>query len=297
MPTAKPNVARNSTTDRSVPLTLRALRVWFAIESRVAPHSAENRAARMFVTPPSHKRGKVDYGSVADGGWTHIAVSDGPSIIAASTLGTGPTVMLVHGWGGSAKDMTPLAVAYANGGYRSIVFDMPGHGRSSGRESSLVEFLRAMRAVVRLFGSPDIIVGHSFGGAAAVFGITELALPVRGAVLISPAPGPAYYVERFARTLGLPSARTHGMVQRLVKRVGRTLESLDAVSAAQHARVPAVVFHDPADREVPFEFVQRMTDAWDGARLVEAPSLGHKRILRDPSTITAAVDFARALSA
>jgi pimeloyl-ACP methyl ester carboxylesterase len=233
---------------------------------------------------------------MTDVGWTNMSVCDGTSTVAASTLGHGPTLMLIHGWGGSAKDMTPLAVAFANAGYRSIVFDMPGHGRSSGRESSLVEFLRAMRAIVRLFGPPDFLVGHSFGGAAAIFGITELALPVRGAVLVSPAPGPAYYVDRFARTLGLPAARTHGMVKRLVQRVGRSLESLDAVSAAQHACVPALIFHDPADREVPFEFSRRMTDAWNGARLVEAPSLGHKRILRAPATIAAAVDFARSLS-
>ena len=154
-----------------------------------------------------------------------------------------------------------------------------------------------MRAVVRLFGPPHILVGHSFGGAAAVFGITELALPVHGAVLIAPAPGPAYYVDRFARTVGLPTARTDGMIRRLVARVGRSLESLDAVSAARHARVPAVVFHDPADREVPFEFARQIATAWTGARLVEAPALGHKRILRDATTIAAAVDFARSLDA
>ena len=296
MPTANLEAPRNSTTDRTVPLTLRAIRLWFAVESRIAPGSAENRAARMFATPPSHKRSTRTNPETIGSDWVNIAIRDGSSTVAASALGHGPTVMLIHGWGGSAKDMTALAIAFAKAGYRSIVFDMPGHGRSSGRESSLVEFLGAMRAVVRIFGTPDFLVGHSFGGSAAILGITELALPVRGAVLVSPAPGPAYYVDRFARTLGLPTARTHGMVKRLVERVGRTLESLDAVSAAQHARVPALVFHDPADREVPFEFSRQMTDAWEGARLIEAPSLGHKRILRDPATIATAVDFVRSLS-
>src|SRR5512138_263950 len=42
---------RKSTTDRSIPWTLRALRLWFAVESRIAPSAAERRAARMFATP------------------------------------------------------------------------------------------------------------------------------------------------------------------------------------------------------------------------------------------------------
>ena len=210
-------------------------------------------------------------------------------------MGDGPTVMLLHGWGGSATDMLPAASAFARAGHRAVVFDMPGHGRSPGRESSLVQFLRAIEAVSGALGVPEIIVGHSFGGTAAVLAITELALPVRGAVLFSPAPGPAYYVERFSRTIGLPAERAVGMMRRVVERVGRPVESLDALVAARQVDVPAVIFHDPADREVPFTFATQMAGALTGSRLVPTPAVGHKRILRDPATVTGAVDFVRSL--
>jgi pimeloyl-ACP methyl ester carboxylesterase len=273
------------------------MRLWFAVESRVSPTSAERRAARMFVTPPKHKR--VTRASLKlvtpESSPTQVTIHERGLRISATTIGAGPTVMLLHGWGGSAADMMPTATALANAGYRSVLFDMPGHGNSAGRESSLVDFLRAMRAVSRTLGAPELIVGHSFGGAAAVFGITELGLPVQGAVLFSPAPGPAYYVERFARTVGLPAARTMGMMRLVVERVGRSVESLDALVAARDARVPALILHDPADREVPFAFAQQMSATWTGSRLVERPSLGHKRILRDPGSIAAAVDFTRSV--
>ena len=273
------------------------MRLWFAVESRVSPTSAERRAARMFVTPPKHKgvtKSTMKLATV-ESAPTRVTIDERGLRISATTIGAGPTVMLLHGWGGSAADMMPTATALANAGYRSVLFDMPGHGRSAGRESSLVEFLRAMRAVSGTLGTPEFIVGHSFGGAAAVFGITELGLPVRGAVLFSPAPGPAYYVDRFARTVGLPAARTIGMMRLVVERVGRSVESLDALVAARDARVPALILHDPADREVPFAFAQQMSATWTGSRLVERPSLGHKRILRDPTSITAAVDFTRSI--
>lgn len=255
----------------------------------------------MFVTPPRHKRGSwrqfqaTTLDDERSSRPLEVWIEDGAVRVAATTIGDGPTVMLLHGWGGSAADMMPLARAFARAGHRSVVFDMPGHGRSPGRESSLVQFLRAMRAVARALGSPDIVVGHSFGGAAAVFGITELGLPVRGALLFSPAPGPAYYVDRFTRTIGLPAERAVGMMRRVVERVGRSVESLDAVVAAHGADVPAMIFHDPADREVPFEFATRFSQAWAGSRLVPVPALGHKRILRDADTIASAVEFARSL--
>ena len=295
------NASRNSTTDRTLPLNVRALRLWFAVESRISPRTAENRAARMFATPPQQskrskgKREPQSPSSATDLARTDIAVRDRTGEIVATSIGHGPTVMFLHGWGGSANDMTPLANRFATAGYRSILFDMPGHGRSARRESSLVEFLKAIRSIADALGPPDLIVGHSFGGAAAVFAITELGLPVRGAVLVAPAPGPAYYVNRFVRAVGLPRARTDGMIRQLVQRVGRSLESLDAVVAARDATVPAVVFHDPADREVPFEFATRINDAWRQSRLVPTPSLGHKRILRDPGMIAAAIEFADSL--
>jgi pimeloyl-ACP methyl ester carboxylesterase len=83
------------------------------------------------------------------------------------------------------------------------------------------------------------------------------------------------------------------MVRELVERVGRPMESLDALVAARAATVPALIVHDPRDREVSFEFAEQMRDAWRGSRLVPAPSLGHKRILRDATTIDIAVDFIR----
>ena len=289
---------QKSTIDRSVPISQRALQMWFAFESRVAPSSAERRAARLFVTPPRHRRRSSAASSTAQptesrSDRVDLLVRDGSVNVWTTTIGTGPTVLLLHGWGGSGHDMMPIASAFAAAGFRSVIIDMPGHGRSPGRESSLVEFLRAIRAVTRTLGSPEVVVGHSFGGAAAVFSIAELELPVRGAVLIAPAPGPSYYLDRFARTVGLPAERTDGMVRNLVERVGRSMESLDTLTASNRAtHVPALILHDPTDREVPFAYAEQMASSWASSRLVPTSSGGHRRILRDPQVIEAALSFA-----
>ena len=290
--------ARKSTIDRSVPIAQKALRMWFAFESRVAPSSAERRAARLFVTPPRHQRRTT--GSMAGTVESHpqrvdLLVREGTVNVWTTAIGSGPTVLLLHGWGGSGNDMMPIATAFAAAGFRSLIIDMPGHGRSPGRESSLVQFLGAVRAVTRSLGAPELIVGHSFGGSAAVFSIAELGLPVRGAVLIAPAPGPAYYLDRFAKAVGLPAERTDGMVRSLVERVGRSMESLDTLAASNRAtHVPALILHDPTDREVPFAYAEQLARSWAQSRLVPTSSGGHRRILRDPVVIGAALSFGKA---
>ena len=54
---------------------------------------------------------------------------------------------------------------------------------------------------------------------------------------------------------------------------------------------PLLVFHDPADREIPWRDGAALVQAWPGARLIDVPGVGHNRILREPWVIEAAVAF------
>jgi 2-hydroxy-6-oxonona-2,4-dienedioate hydrolase len=57
--------------------------------------------------------------------WTHVARSR----MYASALGSGPPVVLLHGYGVSGKYMLPLARSLAPN-YTALVPDLPGQGRS-----------------------------------------------------------------------------------------------------------------------------------------------------------------------
>jgi alpha-beta hydrolase superfamily lysophospholipase len=47
--------------------------------------------------------------------------------------GSGPTVVLAHGWGGRAGQMVKLANALVRAGFEAVLFDGQGHGESAGR--------------------------------------------------------------------------------------------------------------------------------------------------------------------
>ena len=57
-----------------------------------------------------------------------------------------PAVLLVHGWGGHAGQMLPLAEALGQAGLQVLLLEMPAHGRSAGRTSNLPQFAQPRSA-------------------------------------------------------------------------------------------------------------------------------------------------------
>lgn len=87
-----------------------------------------------------------------------------------SILGSGPTVLMLHGIGGGHLNFAPQLETFASAGYRAVAWDAPGYGHSDPIEpytfkglaqacATLIEQLKCDR--------PPAIVGHSMGGMVA----------------------------------------------------------------------------------------------------------------------------------
>jgi pimeloyl-ACP methyl ester carboxylesterase len=260
------------------------MRAWLSATSRVAPSVAERHAARLFLTP-RRKRARQSGPSAR----TFALRLDGYRLSGWS-WGDGPLALLVHGWEGSAAHMAPAAARLAGAGFRAVALDMPAHGGSSGTRTSLVEWVRVLRALPRVLGEAEVVVGHSFGATALVFALAEGLTP-RRAVLLAPPLGPMHFVERASRHMGLPAGRLPGMVRRLGQMVGRDIAEFDASRAAAAVAAPGLILHDPEDPDVPWAHAEAIARSWPESRLVERQGVGHYRILGDPDTLAAAVAF------
>ena len=273
------------------------LRLWFGVAGRIAPRMAERQAAALFLTPRRRRpRDPVVEGLPA----LELDLHAAGHRIAGWSWGSGPAVLLVHGWSGRAADMAPVAGRLARAGFRAVAIDMPAHGRSPGRRTSLAEWMRVLPAVARQI-TPDTteslhaIVGHSFGAPAVTLAL-EAGLSARGAVLLAPARGPALFLNRMRHFIGLPDARAAGLERRLVERVGQELAFFDAARAAAAVDVPVLILHDPADEEVDWTHAEAIARAWQGSTLIAAAGDGHYGILRSTRTAEAVVNFVTALS-
>jgi len=103
--------------------------------------------------------------AAAAAGPLSAASVDGISIHSSSS-GTGPTLVLVHGWTCDSSSWA-AQVAELSKHYRVITLDLPGHGQSGSPKDgkfSMDLFARAVEAVRAEAGAQRIVlVGHSMG--------------------------------------------------------------------------------------------------------------------------------------
>ncbi|RJQ75899.1 alpha/beta fold hydrolase [Amycolatopsis panacis] len=109
----------------------------------------------------------------------------------ATDEGTGPAVLLLHGWAGDGTDWSPLA-ADLIADHRVVVPDHRGHGRSSVPDGPYdAKTLAADAAtLLRACDVPSaVVIGHSLGGAVASALAVEEPDLVDALVLVEPAQG------------------------------------------------------------------------------------------------------------
>jgi pimeloyl-ACP methyl ester carboxylesterase len=263
------------------------LKYYFAAASLVAPRAAERQAASLFFIPRRRATAELP----AD--WTRTTVEH----MAVWTAGCGPTVLLTHGWEGSAADFVPLASALAANGYRVALVDLPAHGKSQGRSTNIVECMRAISAVADALGGVDVAVGHSFGAMTTALAVAESRIAARTVVLFAPVATPNQFIRPFSRMLGLPTARARGVLRHIEQRVGRSVDSFDVPSAVRGLAVPMLILHDPRDRVAEWSYARAIAAAWPRSRLLSCDGLGHRRLLDDADTLARAVEFIRTRTA
>jgi pimeloyl-ACP methyl ester carboxylesterase len=253
------------------------LRGYFAALARAAPRAAERQAALLFCLP--RRREHPDVPAVPEHARQEIVAFGGRRLMAW-TWGAGPRVLLAHGWEGSARDLVPIANVLSESGRSVTVFDMPAHGRSTGRTTTLLEMAGAVGAVARATGTPDAVVGHSLGAAAMVLALRD-GLGASTAALLAPVAEPRVFLRRLAELLAFSEARYEGLVAQIERRVGLGMDKFDGATAARTLVARALILHDPADRQVPFSHAEALADAWRGATLHAVQGLGHRRLLYD----------------
>lgn len=266
---------------RPVPI-LRAVIAGLAVLSRDASASfAEIAFRRPKRSRPSRgEQRRLDHGRLS---WLRGHEGD----LAVWSWGSGPRVLLVHGWGGHAGRLSAFVEPLLEAGFGVLAFDAPAHGISEGRFATLPDFTRSVELVAGVF-APVALVGHSMGAAACALAVRG-GLAVRAAVLLAPPADPEAYTSRFARYMGLSSCCTDSMKERLERRYGVTFPSLRL--PAGPPGVPTLVVHDRRDKRVPLRDGVAICKSWPKARLLVTSGLGHHRILRSPEVIRRSVRY------
>jgi pimeloyl-ACP methyl ester carboxylesterase len=283
--------AEKSTTDRIRPIPVPSwLRAGMRVGSTLAPGATARFAQKLFFTPPRARVRDEERAVLARG--EVFALEVGGQRVVGRAWGEGPTVFLVHGWGGHSGQMTTLVDPVVAAGFRAVAIDLPGHGESAGRVSSVVHFAAALRSAAALFKPVHGLVAHSFGAAASTYALSSGLAAGRVVFFAPPARFESFW-RRFRDGAGLSDEIVKRMLHEAEDWLNIRFDGLSPIDLAPRMTAPLLVFHDPEDREASFEEGAELARCWPGAELRRAEKLGHLRILRDARCIGEAVEFLR----
>jgi len=97
--------------------------------------------------------------------------------VSYKIAGEGPAVFILHGWGSSSDSWTEVQKLLAEGGYRVIVPDLPGFGKTQAPSAvwgveEYADFVYQFALQVEI--DKYVLTGHSFGGQTAIqFAVTH----------------------------------------------------------------------------------------------------------------------------
>jgi pimeloyl-ACP methyl ester carboxylesterase len=275
-------------------------------------HSAPARAGELaylrFCMPKLSERRSDDHDVLVERArfhlrnakWVDVQTTEGniPAYVFEPGGGSAAkgSVLVAHGWTSEASFMAVFAEQLRRAGFRVVLFDQPGHGKSNRERASLIDCSRALLQVAEALGPIRFVVAHSMGCLASLLageGARPMPrpYPFERYVLASGPNQFATVTKEYGETLGLePSAQRH--YERLLERIAhRRIVDFTAARLLAATGRPALVIHARDDHEVAFRNAEEIAAACPKVELMAFDGLGHRNILFAPPVIRAAVAY------
>ncbi len=268
----------------SLPLPIAAL----AAASHVAPALVAPFFRRMMLNPRRDVRPapRLDLPAADE----RIDLGDG---LVARRWGEGPVVLLVHGFEGNRAQFGAVIGGLLDRSFSAVALDVPAHGESAGNELTAVKFIAAIERALERLGPVHAVVGHSMGGAMALFTLAKSGGATRVALISAPS-ALGRELLRFAGAMGLSKRGTAAFIASVEDHVGRPADDLDVRHIADGVELPVLLIHDQNDHQVPVLESARAAHMLSTAELIVTRGLGHNRLLADPSVVASVVEFVAA---
>ncbi|AFY54771.1 putative hydrolase or acyltransferase of alpha/beta superfamily [Rivularia sp. PCC 7116] len=214
-----------------------------------------------------------------------------PAELTAYSWGKGKTILLVHGWGGRATQLGSFVEPLVELGYRVLAFDAPAHGKTAGTQTNVLQFAQAIKTVVEKEGSIDSIIAHSLGSASTSIVLNE-GLQVRKIIFLGAVCYISTTVKMFCKSAKLSPELEQELRSLMEIKFGRDVwQELSVDKRVNSLKIPALLFHDRNDREIPLEESIAINKSWSDSQLITTSRLGHRRILRNEEVIQQTIKF------
>ncbi len=232
-------------------------------------------------------------------------------------LGTGQTVILLHGWGDSAAGLRALQAALAKK-YTVVAVDLPGFGGTQAPATTwgLDDYAQFVAHFMKKIGVSKAvaIVGHSNGGAVAIRGVANDMLRPEKLVLLAAAGIRAHGGLRKlgfkalaksgkVASIWLPAVQREQVRRKLYHSAGSDMlvvpelqaafkktVSQDLQADAAKINLPALLLYGEQDTAAPVWYGERYHELMSASTLEILPGAGHFAHLDRPAEVVKAIE-------
>ncbi|MFY9476391.1 MAG: alpha/beta hydrolase [Aquabacterium sp.] len=169
-------------------------------------------------------------------------------------------------------------------GFQVTATDNLAHGQSTGDIADVRLWGQGLLAASQALDPIHAVIRHSAGSAASLYAFAH-GLQVDASVHIAGPPSLKRMATGFALAHGLPHDEIAAFRAGLEAQLGVPMAEMDLPALQDGLRHPALILHDPQDKEVPFTESLALHEAWSLSQLVSVEGVGHRRILRAPEVI------------
>lgn len=206
--------------------------------------------------------------------------------------GAGPNVVLVHGWGGSAAQMAPLAVQVAGQGYRAIALDVTGHGASPAKRTRWGLFIEDITALSKYLGhNVHAFIGHSAGGMTMMAAHHHRQIQAPCYVCICAPSYPFPPIRGVAQRLAPRETVMALFKQHISKQFGIAWADLETSGFYADPKSDLLLVYEERDRFVPHTEGDKLHSVCPGSTLLKTRDYSHQKILTAPELFTAVGEF------
>lgn len=185
-------------------------------------------------------------------------------------------------------------------GFAVLRFDFRGLGGSAGTfaDSNFLTNIADIRAAIAFMSAeispPEILIGHSLGGAAMMSVAAEFDSvdSVKTIVTLAAPSDTTHLVKTLLRlnpkigSDGAGDVVIGGMTHHVKQQMLDVLDEFDLPTRIKRLNLPHLIFHSPVDQTVAFSHATNILDWTNGRKMLIAPGNSDHLFVEDPQDVT-----------
>ncbi len=216
-----------------------------------------------------------DLGIPTEEWWLHRPGGVRLPVWTIDGTGSGPTAVIVHGWGQGRVDYLLDLDLWRTRCRRVVLYDLRGHGSATGGPSNLGagEEYDLVGLLDTLDTEPALLIGYSMGAVIALHAASTA--PHLVAAIVAHGLYDDFHTSLKGRLAveELPARPLTDLAMAIFRSCGLRHQPVSEIAA--RVTCPVLVVHGEADPVSPLEHGRRLAAALTGATLYEIPNGGH----------------------